>query len=323
MRERLMTAENSAIENGHIVIRDRRGVIRLTSNSEEDRQAPFDVNGVRLAGIQRLILHRYDGGPCNRDSDVHMYLSAAFNAIALGLRLKRRKASPGHFKNWAARWCPVAHPHDVADLAARVAARPRRMKASTFGRLLGLSSAEHAALSIEAIYPADDDTFEARKKREKAEQDRAAKEHKRRVAGRRPLQEIVAQSDRTFCCQHKISYRTFKYNKAKGPEALAQFLQKRGVTGMLPHDGAPTDGGNPLMRRHSGATLKDRAGGGRQASRPATSGLVIQIDSDWLDRALDKAETDRRQAASRAAAASGARLMECVVESLRSARKAA
>lgn len=231
MRERIMTAENAAVENGHIVIRDQRGVIRLTSNAEEDRQAPFNVNGVRLAGIQRLIEHRY-GGPCDCD-DAHHYLSAAFNAIALGLQLKRRKASLAHFKNWARRWCPTADPNDVDDLAARVIARPRRMKASTIGKLLGLSSAEHSALNIEAIYPADDDTFEQRKKREKAERDRAAKEQKRREEGRRPMNDIVDNSDKAFCSRHGIAYRTFKRRKAEGPDALIRFLQKKGHSGRL------------------------------------------------------------------------------------------
>lgn len=286
-----MTAENSAIENGHIVIRDRHGVARWTSNSYEDRAAPFNVNGIRLAAIQRLIEYRY-GGPCDCN-DADRYLSAAFNAIALGLQLNRRKASPAHFINWANNWCPLADQNEVAELAARVIARPRRMKATTIGKLLGLSSAEHAALGIEAIYPADDSTFESRKKKEKAKRDREAKERKRREDGSQAMTEIVKNSDKTFCARHGISDRTFRYHKRKGPDALAKFIAKMGITEKLPQDGASIDEYSPLMERHGEASLGDDVGGGHKAPPPD---LVIDVNPESFDQMLRQADDHRKAA---------------------------
>lgn len=307
MRERLMTAGNSAVENGHLVIRDRHGVARLTSNPADAprNRNVFDVNGVRLGHIQRLIEHRYDG-PCDCDGDVHLYLSAAFNAIALGLQLKRRTASLSHFANWARKWCPVADRQEVADLAARVIARPRRIKAATLGRMLGLSSVEYDALGIEAIYPSDDATFERRKKVEKAERDRVAKERHRRQEGRQALADIMECSEKAFCYRHGISARTLRYHKSKGPEAVAKFLIKKGIKEKLPQDGASIDEYYPLMERQGAATIVDETGGGRQASQPAHSGLVINLDisDEQWDRLLEAAENDRERAALEAAAAS-------------------
>ncbi|MEP9370598.1 hypothetical protein [Mesorhizobium sp. KR1-2] len=326
---RLMPGGRVDVVDGHLVMMDQHGVIYWTTNKADryDPHAPFDVNGVRLAGIQRLIRHRY-GGPCDCDGDVHLYLSAAFNAIALGLQLKRRKATPGHFTKWAKKWCPSADPDEVMNLAERVIARPRRIKASTLGKLLGLSSAEHSVLKIEAIYPADDETFESRRKREKADRDREAKARKRRDEGCQPLAAIVDNSEKEFCRRHRISDRTLRYHKSKGPEALAKFLAKKGIAEKLPQDGASIDEVYPLMKRQGAASFADKDGGGRKASQPAPSGLVIDfnITDTQFERLLDEAEADRRQAASRAAAASVSRkalLYDAAIRVLSRSSKAA
>jgi len=295
MRERLMRADRTAVVDGTIVIKNESGVIVRTSSALDapDRQDVFDINLTRLAGIQQLILHRY-GGPCDCDGDADLYLSAAFNALACSMRLKRQKASLVRLLNWMREWVPVADPETTALLAERVIARPRYIRASTLGSMLRLSTCEHRSLHLKGIYPCDDATFALRKAREKAERDRQTKRRRRREAGARPLSEIIQHSDKAFCERHNIALRSFMRHKAKGPAALSAYLCKKGVSEKWHWDGALIDEGNPLMQRHPSAkiytpphsSISNRlAGGAKSPPAPAETKDRIMKKSLEVGRA--------------------------------------
>lgn len=127
MRERVMTPETAFIENGHLVIRDRAGIARWTSNpadSDANREAGrgFNINNMRLANVERLIQHRY-GGPVDTD-DAEAYLSAAFNAIAMGRRLRGWKQSAGPLLAWARQWTPTGQGSEADTSAGAYPPRP-------------------------------------------------------------------------------------------------------------------------------------------------------------------------------------------------------
>lgn len=303
--KRVMTPRNSGLDlDGHIFIRDQHDVKRWTNNPadrDDARDEKFNINNLRIHYVERLIEHRYRG-PVDCD-DAHAYISVVFNSIAMQRRLKRWKQSTSPMVAWASSWCPMADRSTIVDLAGRVVKRPRKMTAATAGRLLGLSYVEWKTLGIRTIDPADvpADIVARAKAEMKREADLSSKKAARRAEGARALADIKAGSIRAFCKRNGISERTLRLNRRKGPEHLAKYLKRHRVSEKLPQDFATLDKVVSTNVAKQGGNLSTQAGGGRQASRPAY-GLVINVDPDWLDCALD--EADRRRAAERAAAAS-------------------
>lgn len=258
MRERLMTAETAFRENGHLVLRDATGIARWTSNpADKEASNPeeqrFNINNVRLANLQRLILYRH-GGPVDTD-DASAYVSVAFNAIALARRQRGWKQSTSPLFNWAREWILLADWPAVERLAEKVVARPRKMTARTAGKLVRLTASEWEALQIKTIDPADlpAAVIAAKKARRKRLRDKKAKETARRESGRRKLEDIRATSRREFCERHGLSERSFYRHQQAGD--LNAWLAAKGIEEKWRMDVATLERRNPiLMLRHSSAT---------------------------------------------------------------------
>lgn len=308
--KRVMTPNNSGLENGHIFLRDQHAVKRWTSNPadrDDMRDQKFNINNLRIHYVERLIEHRYKG-PVDCDGDAHAYVSVVFNAIAMQRRLKRWKQSTSPMIAWAMDWCPVADPKVISDLAVRVVARPRKMTAATAGRLLNLKFVEWIDLSIKTIDPTDvpAEVVTKAKADMKREADLSNKEAARRAEGARALADIQAGSLRAFCERNGLKERTLRLNRKKGPEYVAKYLKRHRVSEKLPQDFATLDMSIYSNTAKQGGNISTRAGGGRLASQPAHIGLILDLNltDDEFDRLLDQAEQDRRRAADRAAASS-------------------
>ncbi len=230
MAERLMAADRVALEGGHIVVKDQRGVIRLTSDPRDAAAAErrgFDVNRHRLIAVETFITDRY-GGPCDCD-DAHAYLSLAFNAIALSRRLSGWKADPRPLIEWARRWTPTADPVNVEKLAVAVTAAPRWISAARAGKLMAATTAEIERLGIKTVWPSDRPIREIRQAKKKAKN----KADRERVAAARAAKRGRAGGDMrlgavtVFCKTYKLPRSTVYRRIAEG--TLDHYLNGKGI----------------------------------------------------------------------------------------------
>lgn len=305
MRERVMTPETAFIENGHLVIRDRAGIARWTSNpadSDANREAGrgFNINNMRLANVERLIQHRY-GGPVDTD-DAEAYLSAAFNAIAMGRRLRGWKQSAGPLLAWARQWTPLADPAEVAALAAKVTASPRKMTGGTVGKLVRLTRSEWEALDIKTIDPFDlpSERVAELKADRKRQRDKEAVTSARRKSGVRSMEEIQSASRREFCERHGLSERSFYRHQQAGD--LDYWLAKKGITEKWQTPVATLEKTSTLISRHPSATFSKGSNSSprRAASKPPRRKLEpvkkeTAMPSNVIDFAPILADPDRRE----------------------------
>jgi len=252
-----MTPGEASIEQGHLVIR-RHNIAFLTSDPADSDAAResgqrFDINTHRLANIQCLIKHRH-GGPVDTD-DGYAYISAAFNAIAMGRSRRGWKQSEEPLIAWAKKWTPLVDAAAVTELAKKVVASPRKMSGRVVGNLVRLTNTEWQILGIKTIDPFDisPERVSEIKADRKREQDRVAAQDARRKAGSRSMDEIRATSIKAFCQRYELSERTFRYHAKKGVSDLYSWLDKKGVVIALPQDVETIDRVITLILRRTAA----------------------------------------------------------------------
>jgi hypothetical protein len=290
-----------------------------------------------VGSVQRLseafsVLHDRHGGQVDTD-DGESYLEAFANLVAWNERARAamgrvepdRQVVVDQIISTCSAWLVMVDPDAIAQAAHEVADAPKKYSADQFAKAWAITFAERTRLGLRSIGCCD--LSKAKRKAASAnikkEKDRLRSADKRRAAGARPR----GSSDIEFCRQHGLPYRTFKRRKADG--RLEEYLAEVGLLNEWPEFVANIPM-VPISATGKGQTKKlllvgasKRAGGGRKARQPTASGLIIHIDSDALDRALDEAE---RQAAERAAASSHnmrVRALEVMAARLSGGRRAA
>jgi hypothetical protein len=143
---------------------------------------------IRMAEIFRVLVDRYGGAPLPNDDAGRDDLRLLFQVLSTCTDATSRMLSVARV--WAP-WYPAA---ELEALAGDVAARPKRFKADTIAARLGITSATRARLGLRTI-GATDKPAEVRAA-ERRENQRLAKEQKRRAAGIPTVAEVRAARTR-------------------------------------------------------------------------------------------------------------------------------
>lgn len=147
---------------------------RMAERRGEPDRARLIAN-IRLRELERLYERRYRGRALPDDDDGRDSLELVAHHIA-----HLRGEVEHHIVAWASLWCPWLPQAEASALAARVAANPRRFKASTLAWRLRLTEVERAELEVTTIRSigciTDQDVAERRRRRDRE-----------RKAGRRAL----------------------------------------------------------------------------------------------------------------------------------------
>lgn len=168
------------------VRRDERAAERARKRRRYFPGAAFVT--LRMAEIYRVFVHRYGGAPLPDDDAGRDDLKLAFQVLSTTQDAGRRMIEMSG--TWAP-WYPV---DELEQLAAATAAKPRRFRADTVAARLGITDAVRAELKLRTI-GATDKTAKQRAA-ERREQQRLAKQQKRRAAGISTIAEIRAASRR-------------------------------------------------------------------------------------------------------------------------------
>lgn len=129
----------------------------------------------RMAELFRVFVRYYGGAPLPDDDDGRDSLKLAFQTLSGTTNAEHRMVDVARI--WAP-WMPAA---ELEALVADVVAHPRRFKADTVAARLGITDEIRTLLKLRTI-GAIDKTAEQRSA-ERKEQQRLAKERKRRAAG--------------------------------------------------------------------------------------------------------------------------------------------
>lgn len=144
---------------------------------------------IRMAEIFRVLVDRYGAAPLPDDDTGRDDLKLLFQVLSPCTNATARMLSV------ARTWAPWYPPGELAALADDLAAHPRRFKADTVAARLGITAEIRALLNLRTI-GAIDKPAEVRAA-ERREQQRLAKEQKRRAAGIPTIAEARAARQKT------------------------------------------------------------------------------------------------------------------------------
>lgn len=180
-----MAAANTAPSLGNLKLYENR--------PRRNGGGAWTLAGQRLVELEQLIGFRF--GPRGVDTDDWRVIAAVgLNHLVTHVRaLPVRDDRPAEADlcwGWVNRFCPAADPVEVERLIAAVLRAPRRYRADTIAKLLGVTDAERRALGLKTIGATDRDA-EARK----ADRRAADRERKRaaRKAAARPRTPTLAE----------------------------------------------------------------------------------------------------------------------------------
>jgi hypothetical protein len=190
----------------------------------------WDIGNQRVCDVERAIMVRHVGGPCDTD-DGDVYFVVVANALAhKTLVSNSSRGDPLRFvyarlRGWAAEWTPRIPEWTIDRIIRRALAESRWWRADTAAKLLRLTMAERTEAGITTIGAVDVDK-EAREKLRK-ERKRAAQRSRdtaeRRAAGATAREQYEAQSIAALCRRLGISRMTYYRDVEAGrdPEARA------------------------------------------------------------------------------------------------------
>jgi len=172
-----MAAANTAPSLGNLKLYENR--------PRRNGGGAWTLAGQRLVELEQLIGFRF--GPRGVDTDDWRVIAAVgLNHLVTHVRaLPVRDDRPAEADlcwGWVNRFCPAADPVEVERLIAAVLRAPRRYRADTIAKLLGVTDAERRALGLKTIGATDRDA-EARKADRRAA-DRERKRAARKAAAR-------------------------------------------------------------------------------------------------------------------------------------------
>jgi hypothetical protein len=140
---------------------------------------------LRLANLYALFSDRYAGGPLPDDD-------AGVGDLRVMLHHHASTDDPAQRMRSVARtWAPWISPGNLEQMITEVIERPRRWKADTLARLLGVTDAERRRLKLWTIGAIDKTA--AQRHAERAERARLRKQEKRRALGVPPRTEYLAK----------------------------------------------------------------------------------------------------------------------------------
>lgn len=159
-------------------------------------RAGWTLAGQRLSEIEALIAHRH-GGPCDTDDGEQYFMTALPHIVALtdahGQPRHRAGAIP-----WCERWTPrllgSRPPRWCDQVAHEYATRPRRLRADTVAKMLGVTNQERCSLGLTTIGAKDFDQAQriaARKCRHAQRQ----KERRSKAEGYKPREEAATRTE--------------------------------------------------------------------------------------------------------------------------------
>lgn len=129
----------------------------------------------RMAELFRVFCHLYGGAPLPDDDDGRDSIKLVFQVLST------TGNAAGRMVDVARTWAPWLPPDELEALVADVVARPRRFKADTIAARLGITAAIREQLALRTIGAIDKPAEQ--RAAERREQQRQAKEQKRRAAG--------------------------------------------------------------------------------------------------------------------------------------------
>jgi hypothetical protein len=148
---------------------------RAEARKRRRRFATPAIVTFRMAELFKVFCHVYGGAPLPDDDDGRDSIKLAFQVLSTTSRADLRMVDV------ARTWAPWLPPDELAALVADVLAHPRRFKADTVAVRLGITDEIRRLLKLRTI-GAIDKPAEVRSA-ERQEQQRLAKEQKRRAAG--------------------------------------------------------------------------------------------------------------------------------------------
>jgi hypothetical protein len=194
---------------------DDRVFARRYRRNKKRGRAPNSVVGLRMRDLETFFNDRY--GPALPDDDAgrdELFIAANTLCWYADDPAPRIRA-------WAAQRAPWMREHDLDDMIDRIIARPLRWTADKLAQRLGLTDADRARLAISTIGSIDVSREQRLARRQ--EQQRIAKEIKRRLAGATPQDKLRARSaaHRKPWLALGISERTWYRRAARGRSASA------------------------------------------------------------------------------------------------------
>jgi hypothetical protein len=148
---------------------------RVEARKRRRRFATPVIIAFRMAELFKVFCYFYGGAPLPDDDDGRDSIKLVFQVLSTTRRADLRMVDVA--RTWAP-WLPAA---ELAALVADVVAHPRRFKADTVAARLGITDDIRTLLKLRTI-GAIDKPAEVRAA-ERREQQRLAKEQKRRAAG--------------------------------------------------------------------------------------------------------------------------------------------
>jgi hypothetical protein len=226
----------------------------------------FDPRAVRLAELSRFLRHRYSGHVTD-DQQGRAALYVLLNHLAF-LPVDQDRRLRIAVRDWAP-WMPA---DEVDSLLASIACKPRRFKAATLGKIIGLTYADRKALRITTIAATDMPDTKVLE-RERSKRRRAGKGAKAREASdaRAKPWESLGISRRSFY-RHKAAETV---PATGGTNSTGPYTSLRGAVVSVPAVEAANAKPQPTGKRgakRSKASMAKRLATSPQ-SRPSAGGV--------------------------------------------------
>jgi hypothetical protein len=148
---------------------------RVDARKRRRRFATPAIVAFRMAELFKVFNHDYGGAPLPDDDDGRDSIKLAFQVLSTTNRADLRMVDV------ARTWAPWLPPDELDALVADVVAHPRRFKADTVAARLGITDEIRTLLKLRTIGAIDKPAEQ--RAAERREQQRLAKEQKRRDAG--------------------------------------------------------------------------------------------------------------------------------------------
>ncbi|MBR1249188.1 hypothetical protein JQ609_19950 [Bradyrhizobium sp. AUGA SZCCT0169] len=147
---------------------------------------PVSFVTLRMAELYRVFNRRYGHAPLPDDDAGRDDMKLVFEVLSNASSAAEKMAAV------AVTWAPWMPGPELSSLIQHVVDNPRRFKADTIAKRLGVTAAERAELGLRTIGAID---FPAKQRQEhRREMQRLAKEQKRRASGSRGRAQFEGQS---------------------------------------------------------------------------------------------------------------------------------
>lgn len=223
----------------------------LEQRGRRPASAPWSFAAQRLSEIEAFLRARFGAAGVDTDDAAMLFLIAANHIVlherAIASRVPDRPPAAEVCRAWGRRWTPGASTDEVERAIALAVAKPRRYKADTLARLLGVTSAERKLLGLRTTGATDCNAV-GRKAVRKADNAKRMAAQRAARPGHLSRTDYIARSDAELARTLGVCRTTIHRRKKAG--TLEALIEERGLQQVCaPYKNRPSNSAHTRVAR--------------------------------------------------------------------------